>query len=94
MSIENILKKALTIGLFISLALFALSLALNVTELSILSSYLSLSATLTLLITPLCGLVAIAVDLARSGDYKGLLTVVIVAIIISITLLITLLSGH
>ena len=94
MSIENILKKALTIGLLISLALFALSLTMSVMELSVLSNYFSLFATLTLLVTPLCGLIAIAVGLARSGDYKGLLTVMIVAIIISITLLIALLGSH
>ncbi len=94
MSIEGILKKALTIGLLISLALFALSLSMSVMKLSVLSNYFSLFATLTLLVTPLCGLIAIAVGLARSGDYKGLLTVMIVVIIISITLLIASLGSH
>lgn len=93
-SIEDILKKTLTIGLSISLALFALSLAMNILRPDALGSYLSLFATLVLLTTPLCGLVAIAVGLAKSGDYKGLLTVIIVVIVIVITLLIALFGSN
>jgi len=83
----NILKRVFSVGLIVSLVLCALSLALSFTSsLEEFSESLALLGTLTLLATPLAGLLTVAAYSARKRDLSYLVTSLLVLAIITLSL--------
>ena len=91
MSVGELLKRAFTIGLIASLIIFTISLICYVLGMSLLAIDTSFIAAIVLLLTPMSSLIAVAIELARRGDYRGLITVIVVVCIVAISMLIALL---
>lgn len=79
--VEEVLERVLEVGLVISLTLFTLGLALSMAGLEEIRTYPLLVATITLLVTPLCGVVAITIEQARGGDRGGLFIALILLLV-------------
>lgn len=85
MTIEKLLRRILTTSIIISVTTFTLSYIISLFGYKPLGNLTSLFATLTLALTPLVVVLAIAVEMAKKRDFNGLFMSIIIIIVMAIS---------